>query len=170
MHAYRRAKKRRGALAMLLRERLAALSALEKERRATVDEPAAVFGEILAALFAFELPDSAARVARVIGTKLGRFIYILDAIDDIDHDEKAKNFNPVLLLYGGKPTCEQRQMLEDALLACLDDAAAALDLVGEKSSPRRAVLENILYLGMPTTAKDILWGKEACHKEDKREQ
>ncbi len=168
--AYRRAKRRRAALAAFLREKLTALTVLEKERRASVDEPAAIFGEMLAALFSFELPREAARVAGAIGTKLGRFIYILDAIDDMDRDQKTGNFNPVLLLYGGKPTREQRQMLEDALLVCLDDAAAALDLVGEKSSPRRAVLENILYLGMPARLKEILWGEGAFHKEEKSEQ
>jgi len=168
---YCRAKRRHGELAALVREKLAALSALEGERRASVDEPAALFGEILAALFAWGLPGDAMRVAQVLGEKIGRFIYILDAIDDTDRDAKTGNFNPILLLFGEKLTCEQRQMLEDALIACLDDATAALDLLEkEAGSPRRAVLENILYLGMPATAKEVLWGRAECRKEEKSEQ
>ena len=165
--AHRRAKKRHPALAATLRERLAALAALEKQRRASVDEPAAIFGEILAALFASDLPADAARIAVALGEKIGKFIYISDAIDDIGRDEKTGNFNPVIGLYGSKPTVEEKKMLEVAMLACLDDAAVALDLIGEPTgSPRRAVLENILYLGMPATLKRILWGKGACCKEE----
>ncbi|MBR3863471.1 MAG: hypothetical protein IKM42_07465 [Clostridia bacterium] len=165
--AYRRAKRRHPALAALLRERLTALAALEGERRATVDEPAAIFGEILAALFGEGLPQDAARIAEAIGTKVGRFIYIVDAIDDMARDERSGNFNPLLLLFDAKPTTEQRQMLEDALLSLLDDAATALDLVGGGTRyPYRAVLENILYLGMPAVAKRIIWGDVACRKEE----
>ena len=60
-------------------------------------------------------------------------------------------------------------MLYDALIACLDDAAAALDLIGEgEASPRRAVLENILYLGMPAVARTVIYGQVGC-KEDTSE-
>ena len=168
--AYRRAKRRLPELADALRERLLALSALEREKRPTVDEPAAIFGELLALLFSHGLREDAARIACVIGNKVGRFIYIVDAIDDLEKDEKSRNFNPVLLLYGKEPTKEARQMLQDALLSCLSDAATALDLIDEaQSSPRRAVLENILYLGMPAAAKRVIWGEEACCKEETSE-
>ena len=57
------------------------------------------------------------------------------------------------------------------MIACLDDASAALDLIGEPAgSPRRAVLENILYLGMPAILKKTLWGGVVCCKEETREQ
>ena len=58
-------------------------------------------------------------------------------------------------------------MLEDALLSLLDDTAAALDLVGDGTRyPYRAILENILYLGMPAVAKRVIWGDVACRKEE----
>ncbi len=169
--AYRRAKKRLPEVAVALREHLAALSALEREKRPTVDEPAAVFGELLALLFSHGLEEDAARIARVIGNKVGRFIYIVDAVDDLEKDEKSRNYNPVLLLYGKNPTKEARQLLQDALLSCLSDAATALDLIGEAQySACRAVLENILYLGMPAAAKKVIWGEGACCKEETSEQ
>lgn len=169
--AYRRARRRHPALAETVREKLAALSAIEAERRATVDEPAAIFGEILAAIFEHGLSGDAARIARLVGDKVGRFIYIADAIDDAERDEKSGNFNPVLLFFGKIPNEEERQALQDALISSLSDAAKALDLIGEDpSSPRRAVLENILYLGMPDVAKQVVFGKKACCKEEISEQ
>ncbi len=169
--AYRRAKGRHGELAIRVREKLAELSALERARRASVDEPAAVFGDILSMLMAEGLPQNVGLVAREIGKKVGRFVYIIDAIDDASRDAKTGNFNPIVLLFGEDPKKEQRQLLEDALISCLDDAAAALDLVGEKNTPCRAILENILYLGMPSTAREILWRKAGkAAKEEDREQ
>lgn len=167
--AYRRAKRRHPGLARIVREKLAALSVIEAGRRATVDEPAAVFGELLAAIFESGLSGDAARIARRIGDKIGRFIYIADAIDDAQRDEKSGNFNPVLLLFEKIPNREEKQTLEDALISSLSDAAKALDLIGEDPIPsRRAVLENILYLGMPDVARQVIFGAGA--KEEKSEQ
>lgn len=169
--AYRRAKKRLPELTATVRNKLAELSAIEAKRSASVDAPAAVFGELLAAIFEHGLSGNAARIARIIGDKVGRFIYITDAIDDAERDQKSGNFNPVLLLYGAKPGQEERRALEDALLSSLSDAAKALDLICEAAdSPRRAVLDNILYLGMPDTARRVIFGERACCKEATSEQ
>lgn len=167
--AYRRAKKHLPVLAALFAEKLAALSALEREKRPTVDKPAALFGEMLSAAMSEGMPEKEARVAARIGEKMGRFIYIVDAIDDLEGDEKSGNFNPVLLLFGKKPDEGQRNELHDALIACLADMEAALDLIDDTDqNMSRPVIENILYLGMPATVKRVLYGEEGC-KEDKRE-
>ena len=169
--AYRLARDRHKVLADALRALLSKLSQIEAQRRQSVDEPAAIFGEILAVLFAEGLPEEQARIARVIGNKIGKFIYIVDAIDDMARDEKSNNYNPVLLLYGKQPEAGEQRMLYDALIACLDDAAAALDLIGEgEGSPRRAVLENILYLGMPAVAKTVIYGEAGCKEEASEQQ
>lgn len=168
--AYRRAGKRHGALAVTLRADLAELSRIEREMRPTVDEPAAIFGRLLAALMAEGLAESQARIARVIGDKVGRFIYIVDAVDDLAKDAKAGNYNPILLTFGAAPDAEARALLKDALIASLDDVSAALDLVSDGADgTRRAILENIVYLGMPATAKQVL-ANEGAVKEEIREQ
>ena len=167
--AYRRAKKHLPVLAALFAEKLSALSALEREKRPTVDQPASLFGEMLAAAMSEGMPEKEARIAARIGEKMGRFIYIVDAIDDLEGDEKSGNFNPVMLLYGKKPDEAQKNELHDALIACLADMEAALDLVSDTDqNMSRPVIENILYLGMPDTVKRVLYG-EGCCEEDKRE-
>ncbi len=168
--AYRRAKKHLPDLSVLFADKLSALSALEKEKRASVDQPAAIFGEMLSAAMSHGLDGSLALVAARIGEKMGRFIYIVDAIDDLERDEKSGNFNPILLLYGAKPTDAQREELHDALIACLSDMEAAIDLIDDTdANMSRPVIENILYLGMPATVKRVLYGEGACLKEDKSE-
>ena len=168
--AYRRARKRHTALAGELRTALAELAAVEREKRPTVDEPAAIFGRLLAGLMAEGLPEQEARIARVIGDKVGRFIYIVDAIDDLARDAKKGNYNPILLTFGAVLGDETRALLKDALIGSLADVDAALALAPDDADgTRRAILENIVYLGMPAIAKSVL--AQGCDgKEDNREQ
>lgn len=164
--AYRRAKKRLPALAARIREHLARLSELERARVASADEPAAVFGDLLADVMTCGLSGDAARVAAQIGRQTGRFIYLADAIDDLVKDAKTGNFNPVAALYGHTPDESERAALQDALTLCLEDLAAAFALL-PASGDLTAVLENILYLGMPDAARRVLYGSG---KERPREQ
>ena len=56
--------------------------------------------------------------------------------------------------------------MHDALISCLADMEMAFDLIDDKEAPERGeILKNILYLGMPATAKKVLFG-DACRKED----
>lgn len=165
--AYRRAKKHLPDLAARVRAHLADLAAIERERRPSADAPAAVFGELLSDVLAFDLSGDAARIAAQIGRQTGRFIYLADAIDDCEADAKSGNYNPILALYGARPAGEARKGLYDALLLCLSDLAAAWNLCGTDDSDRRAVIENILYLGMPDAAHRVLFGDK---KEEIGEQ
>ena len=165
--AYRRAKKRHPALATAVRDHLTRLSAKEREQLPSVDEAAAIFGDLLADVVSYGLDGALLPVARTIGRQTGRFIYIIDAIDDLAEDAKKKRFNPFLLLFGATPNEEQRRGIEAALISGLSDMEAAFDLVWEEEAPERCeILKNILYLGMPNTARHVLWGKTGESKED----
>ncbi len=166
-NAYRRAGKRYPELAAAVRGHLARLSEKEREKRPSVDEVAVIFGDLLADIVSCGLSGTEARIARSIGWQTGRFIYIIDAIDDLPEDEKKRRFNPFLLLYGGVPDEEQKKSVQDALIACLSDLETAFDLINDTTNPDRSgVLKNILYLGMPDTVRRVLFGEEKCNKED----
>lgn len=168
--AYRRAKKRLPDLAGAVRAHLARLTDKEKEQRPSVDEVAVIFGDLLADIVSYGLPDEKKRVAETIGRQTGRFIYIIDAIDDLPEDIEKKRFNPFLLLFGGAPATEDKKSVEDALIACLCDLEIAFDLIDDTADAnRRAVIENILYLGMPRTVKQVLYRGTECNKEETHE-
>lgn len=166
--AYRRAKKRLPDLALAVRSHLARLAEKEKEKRPSVDEVAVIFGDLLADIVSYGLDDDKKRVAETIGRQTGRFIYIIDAIDDLPEDVKKKRFNPFLLLFDGIPAEQDKKSIEDALISCLSDLEIAFDLMNDTADRnRRAVIENILYLGMPDTIRRVLYREE--NKEDPHE-
>ena len=147
---------------------LARLATCEAEQRASVDTPAAIFGDILADVMSFGLPEDQARIASQAGRCIGRWIYIADALDDAEEDGKRGRYNPFLLLYGHVPTAEEREGIEIALKNALFDAEAAFDLCDFPHEDLKSIVYNILYLGMPARIETINREKDGgCQKTGK---
>jgi len=138
-------------------ERLGELSRLEKERIASVDIPAGVFGELLCDVISFGLSGNEKKIAENVGRSVGKWIYIADALDDMAEDIKSKNYNSLIEIYGGVlPTAEQVGDVSMALKNELMRAEAALGLVDfDEFETVKNILFNILYLGMPKRIDDI---------------
>lgn len=159
-----------------LDERVAAcmreLSALEAERPLSVDRPAELFGELMADLLSYGLEGNAARLGRELGLHVGRWVYILDAVDDFEEDKTRGRYNPLACLWqGGELTDERRRELHNALLAELVAVEKALDLADPghtENSSLWGVIRNVLYGGMPMTTRRILFPDTACEGKKKR--
>ena len=140
-----------------IEERLAALSKIEEEKQPSVDAPAEVFGKLLADVFSFGLDGDGATLAREIGFRTGRFIYAVDAADDIAEDKEKGSYNPFLLLYGGEIDQSQKNLIEMAMKYDLTALAAAIDLIDDGETVK--IIKNIIYLGMPHAAHIALGEK-----------
>ncbi len=164
--AVRRARRAEGELHAILTERLSALAAFEKQPARSIDRPALLFGEVMAALLSHTFTDGKATIARAIGLAVGKWVYLVDALDDFDEDARRGRFNPILQVLDGKPLDEETLgQIETALDACLTDASAALDLVDFPDDDMKALCENLLHGGMPSVAKEILTKKEELLRE-----
>lgn len=136
---------------------LGELSQIEKRELASVDEPAAVFGEILSHICAYGIEDGGARIAAEIGRSVGKWIYSVDALDDICDDVKRRRYNPFVLLYGGKmPNKEQLAPISDALRAALCNAENALDLVECDNRDIKNIVDNIMFIGLPDVTDGVI--------------
>ncbi len=167
---YKKAKRATPGLAEAVRGHLGRLAEQERAKQPSVDCVAAIFGDLLADVAAYGLEGDLARLARKIGWETGRFVYILDALEDLPKDAERGRFNPFLLLYGGAVPEEDKQGIKDALIACLMDLETAFDLLPQGEDPtRQEILNNILYLGMPATLDRVLFGV-GCNKEETNEQ
>ena len=69
------------------------LSALEKENATDIDRVSGCFGRIMAEIFAYR-EDVWEPTLRRMGFYFGKFIYLLDAYDDVEEDVKKGNYNP----------------------------------------------------------------------------
>ncbi len=69
------------------------LSALEKENATDIDRVSGCFGRIMAEIFAYR-EDVWESTLRRMGFYFGKFIYLLDAYDDVEEDVKKGNYNP----------------------------------------------------------------------------
>ncbi len=138
-----------------------ALDALEKERPASVDEPADRFGELMAALLSHGLEGDRARLAHTVGRHIGRWIYILDAADDFEEDVRRERYNPFVCLYR-EPELktlpkEKREAIRRSLQEELAGLERAFDLLDIDEDPDlRGVLSNILYEALPRETDRVL--------------
>jgi len=156
--AYRRARRRHPDLDRSIAAHLERLSDYEKKERAfgSADELAAQFGALMEAVFCEGLPEREARIAAVLGRAVGHWIYLVDAADDFEEDRKRGRFNPYLQLFGETPTEADWENLRLALTALLCDAERGFLLMDNYPAPElREIIANILYLGMPETAKKM---------------
>lgn len=150
--AARRARRRRPDLAAVVDDCLLRLRRLEApDAEPSADAPAAVFGELMAAVCSNGLSGSDARLASEIGDSIGRWVYFADAADDFADDRRHRRFNPYLRLFGDQPTERDWATVSLALNATLARAQRAFELIGRDSANPElcAVLSNILYLGLP---------------------
>ena len=66
----------------------------EKAESTNLDEVAGVFGEIMAEIFAYR-QDEWEETLRRMGFFFGKFIYLMDAYEDVETDIKKGTYNPL---------------------------------------------------------------------------
>ena len=149
-------------------ELLTKLSDVEHSDKNSVDAPADVFGELLAAIMSHGLDGMNARIASSLGHAVGKWIYIADALDDWQDDAKKERYNPFLRLYDGKlPTKEDYESIGMALKNELYEAEAAADLLAFDNEAIQEIVTNILYLGLPEKIKQISNKDETTASKEK---
>lgn len=87
-----------------------------------------------------------------LGEELGRWIYLLDAIDDYRTDMDNKNWNPYSLLNENMAKTEADKALSN-LEADMDKTAMLLDFVRDS-----ALIANVIRMGLPHVRLRILSG------------
>ena len=145
------------------------LSEIEKMQMPSVDTPAEAFGDILADIVSFDLTGNNAKIMRELGNHVGRWIYIIDAADDLEDDLKAERFNAFSCLYGGVIPESEKESVANSLKLELLGAESAFDLIDfSRHNDIEAIIANILYRGMPKTAEGVLGiGERSCGKRKK---
>ncbi len=132
------------------------ISDLEKENCASIDYPADAFAQILQAA-APETGDTARdRALAQLLYHVGRWIYLVDAWDDLEEDIKKGRYNPMNMRFEGK-AFEHIQDVRVTLLHSRNLASSAYELA--KAERWDSILSNIIYLGLPAVEELVLTGR-----------
>lgn len=149
---YKKAKTRYPQFAEVVERAMAAQAALEKAGCDSVDRAADPSAKALADVCTtFIQSETQKRIIERVAYCVGRFVYLLDAYDDLEDDLKNGSYNPFLQKY----RIRDPQMLKDAALhenilrslhMTANEAAVSFHLL--TGEIHRGILENILQDGL----------------------
>lgn len=120
------------------------LSGYEETGEYDLDKVAGFTGTMIGELFVYEENDWSNEL-RKMGLYLGKFIYLMDAFEDLDKDLKKNAYNP------WKPFMERRDfeaMVENTLTMMMADCAKEFEKLPIVQDVE--ILRNILYSGVWT--------------------
>ncbi|MCI8992562.1 MAG: hypothetical protein HFG80_07555 [Eubacterium sp.] len=95
---YARIRKRYPRQAAAVDSYMSKLEMCEKHKEKNLDVIAGLTGEMLAEIFAWKKDDIWEEELRCFGFYLGKFIYLMDAYEDVEQDKKKKQYNPLIEL------------------------------------------------------------------------
>ena len=125
----------------IIKGRLDNISNLEKENSRDVDAVSNEFGHLMEEIFIYK-NDEWEKTLRKIGFFAGKYIYFLDAYEDMEKDEKNKSYNP----FNNLDTENKKEYAKELLmlnLSFLSDEIEKLPLVQDKG-----IIDNIIYSGI----------------------
>lgn len=148
---FKKAAKRIPAFAKAIESGYNTLRESEKERN-PAEVLSAHFGNMLKAC-ADCLTDSADDLLRGLLYELGRWIYIIDAYDDLKKDTEEKKFNP----FSGKTYEEAESISRNLLYNSIETIIMCYNKMVITVS--EGALSNVIYLGLKARTESILINK-----------
>lgn len=170
----RRVKRKYPEIERIVRENLAEQEVTERSKTDSLDRAADATAKLLADFSDYALEDKANVYTRNLFYAIGKWIYLIDALDDYDKDLKKGAYNPFVLAYGATSkaalTCgEKAKEVEYVFNALFFDIRENLSHL--HFSFNRDLSDNILLRGLPTVTKRIFSGCNAdgvCRAKKKK--
>lgn len=139
----------------MVRQALQELHQLEAAHSPSIDRTADTFARILQAAAPDGEQTERGRALRQLLYHVGRWIYLIDAENDLEEDRRTGSYNP--LCYRFSPEEDHRPYLRTNLQHSLNLAISAFGLL--EPSPFTQIIGNILYLGLPAVEEAVFSGQ-----------
>ena len=123
------------------------LHRIERRGETNLDVAAGTSGEMLGEIFVYDEKDFWARDLREMGFYLGKFIYLMDAYEDLDEDRKNGNYNVLNQLRHENRT-EFDDISRAVLVSMMSEAARAFERLPIILNV--PLLRNVMYSGVWT--------------------
>ena len=134
-----------------IKNQLLVLQNLEENNSTDIDAVSNTFGNLMGEIFAYK-NDKYEHDLRIIGFNIGKYIYMLDAYEDLDKDIKKGRYNP-FIEYANKKE-ELRKRVDKLISISLGHLAQSIDNLHIKFNIN--IIENIIYSGVYLRYKNIL--------------
>lgn len=139
---------------------LGELRSLEEDQSTSIDQTSNCFARLLEEIFDYKDDEYRNRL-RKVGFNIGKYIYIMDAYEDLDQDLEKGRYNP---FSSYKDDREGLKVKVDKLigmtLARLEEAILNLDIKVNKS-----IIDNIIYSGVYLRYKGLINGADKKKQE-----
>lgn len=137
--------------AEFIKEQLEILYNLEKAKNTNIDLVSNTFGKLMSEIFAYKQDENENELRR-IGFNIGKYIYLLDAYEDLDKDYNNGSYNPFIDYIDKK---EELKLRVDKLISM------SLGMVGKgienlNLKMNTSIIENIVYSGVYLRYQNIL--------------
>ena len=171
---FKRVKQKYPEIERIVRENLAEQEKTEKSKTDSLDRAADATANMLADFSDYALEAYANAYTRNLFYAIGKWIYLIDALDDYDKDKKKGAYNPFVLAYGAESkqalmASEKQKEVEFVFHALFFDIRENLSQLDFRYN--RDLSDNILLRGLPMMTKRIMCGcnaNGACKTKKKK--
>lgn len=160
--AYKRAKIKEPELDKIVSKKYDELLNLEKKNCDSIDMVADPFGSMMQEIFSKLLKDEKTEETETLSYLLGKWIYLIDALDDFDKDKKKNTFNVFINSYKEIDTKvrllkEKRREIEEIFYPILNEIGYLSTKLNYKFN--HDLIDNILTRGLVEQTKNVMENK-----------
>lgn len=134
-----------------IKQQLGNLRELEKQESKSIDKVSNTFGNLMGEIFVYK-KDEYEQNLRNIGFNLGKYIYILDAYEDLEEDNKNGRYNPFIDYIDKKE--ELKNKVDRLISMSLGMATKNIEQLNLEFN--KSIIDNIIYSGVYLRYKSIL--------------
>lgn len=137
---------------------------IENDKCISPDRAADGFGTMMKEIVSYGLDGNEKLIAENCGYHVGRYIYLIDALDDIEQDERTHNYNPFIMHYGSAENAlNNMEQIKETLFDSLNAFSNyyALSINGSLNSIDRIIF-NIIELGGRQAVEHV------CERKNKK--
>lgn len=150
VHQRKKAKSRYPWMDEIVSEMMAKQAEVEQNKNCLIDMSADPTATMLAKLLSVEgKNETESRVLYEFGYNIGRWIYLIDAADDVQKDKKSNGFNPFI----NDDETVDYDIISNTLNSCLARAYDAYNLLDIQDF--KGILDNMILRGIPKIQNKI---------------
>ena len=121
------------------------------QKNTNIDLVSNTFGNLMSEIFAYKQDEYETELRR-IGFNIGKYIYLLDAYEDLDKDYKKGRYNPFIDYIDKKQELKQR--VDKLICLSLGMLSNSIDSLNLKMNT--GIIDNIVYSGVYLRYQSIL--------------